>query len=504
MSPSPLSRRPERVAVVGGGITGLAAAHRLRTLDPEVEVVVLEAAPRLGGRIHTEPLADWPVDAAADAFLARVPEAVALCHELGLADRLTTPAEGSAQVWADGVLRRLPVGLVLGVPTDLDALAASGIVSPAGVARAAEDLDRPDDRPPEVAAGGDESVGALVRRRLGDEVFERLVAPLLGGVNAGDADHLSLAAGAPQLERAARRGGSLVAALREQAAGSPAAPAGGEVGSPASGAGPTPVFHGLDGGTATLVEALHAALPPGSVRTGVAVHGLWPVSGGGYRLALTHPTTGPGAPPSLPERLARLDVDAVVLATPAPATARILGPHPELAEVVAGLEALTWASVAMVALVVRRDDVAHPLDASGYLVPASERRTVTACSFASTKWAHLGDGERAVLRASAGHAGDHGAALALDDTTLVARVLDDLGRHIGLSGRPEVVRVSRWPDSLPQYRPGHLEAAAAWQERTWAALPGVWPTGASFGGLGIPACVRQGEAAARLLVGETG
>src|SRR5690606_1661711 len=216
------------------------------------------------------------VDAAADAFLARVPEAVALCHELGLADRLTTPAEGSAQVWVDGALRRLPAGLVLGVPTDLDALAASGIVSSAGVARAAEDLDRPDDRPPDVAAGGDESVGALVRRRLGDEVFERLVAPLLGGVNAGDADHLSLAAGAPQLDRAARRGGSLIAALRDQAAPRGTAAAGevgsvmpGAAGGPGGAGGPTagsgdgpddpaggngavpPVFHGLEGGTGT-------------------------------------------------------------------------------------------------------------------------------------------------------------------------------------------------------------------------------------------------------------
>lgn len=483
----PLVRRPRRVVVVGAGITGLAAAHRLKVEDPDVEVVVIEAAERPGGRIATSPLGGWDVDCAADAFLARQPEAVDLCRELGLGDELVSPATGQAHLWTGDRLRPLPSGLVLGVPTDLDALAASGIVSPEGVARAAQDLEREDDRPAAVAAGGDESVGDLVRRRLGDEVFERLVAPLLGGVNAGDADQLSLAAGAPVLARAASGGGSLIAALRAQATGS------------ASGT-PGPVFHGLRGGTATLVRALEDALAPEPVYTRTAVHGLWPRNGGGYRLAYTHPRTAPGLPPVLPDRGGRLDCDAVVLATPSAATSRILGVHPELDEIVRGLEEMRWASVAMVSLVVRRDSISHPLTGSGYLVPAAERRTVTACSFASSKWEHLGDEAHAVLRVSAGHAGDDGATLGLDDPTLVERVIEDLAVQIGLEGRPVEVRVDRWPDALPQYRPGHLERAEAWQDGVWAALPGVVVTGASFGGLGIPACVRQGEEAARLLL----
>ena len=481
-APEPLADRPRRVAVLGGGITGLAAAHRLHVLDPDLQVTVLEAGDRAGGAIRTSPLHGQPIDEAADAFLARVPEAVALCHELGLADELTTPAARSAFVAAGGVLRRLPEGLVLGVPTDLDALAASGIVSAAGVARAAEDLDRPADGPP---PGVDESVGALVRRRLGDEVADRLVAPLLGGVNAGDADRLSLAAGAPQLAAATRGQPSLIAGLRAQRAAATTEP-------------DAPVFHALRGGTGTLVDALVAALPDGTVRTATVATGIDRLDAG-YRIHLGRPGPPTGRP-ARPAPRGHVDVDAAVVALPAWAGAAVLGTVPDLVDVAAELAALEWASVAMAALVVRRDDVDHPLDGSGALIPAAERRHVTACSFGSTKWAHWGDDDQVVLRASVGHAGDDGAALAVDDATLLARVLADLEALVGLHGPPVATRVSRWPRALPQYRPGHLARARSWQRRTWERTPALWPTGASYAGLGVPACIRQGDAAARLLL----
>lgn len=490
--PVALRRRPRRVAVVGAGLTGLAAAHRLHRLDPEVDVVVLDAAPRAGGKVLTSELAPRPdggalrVDEAADAFLARVPEALALCRELGLDEHLVTPAARSAFVKSHGELRRLPDGLVLGVPTDLEALAASGIVSPEGVARAGEDLTRAADGPPH---GEDESVGSLVRRRLGDEVLERLVAPLLGGVNAGDADELSLAAGAPQLAAAVRDQPSLIAGLRAQRP------------SPAPDGEEAPVFYGLAGGSTTLIDALVAALPAGAVRLGTTVTALEPRPGGGFRLALGATVTGVADRPARPQPLDALEVDAVVLALPAPGAARLLAGLPDLDEVADEMAALTWASVVMTTLVLRRDQVAHPLDGSGYLIPAPERRFLTACSFGSSKWAHWSLPDRVVLRASCGHAGDGGAAVGLDDETLVRELLADLRADLGITGDPEVVRISRWPASLPQYRPGHLQRARAWQRTAWAAYPGLWCTGASFEGLGLPACVRQGEAAARLLAG---
>ena len=383
-----------------------------------------------------------------------------------------------------GELRRLPDGLVLGVPTDLEALAASGIVSAEGVARAGEDLVRPADGPP---PGEDESVGDLVRRRLGDEVLERLVAPLLGGVNAGDADHLSLAAGAPQLAAAVTGTSSLVEGLRAQRSASTADP-------------DAPVFHGLRRGTSTLLEALAARLPRGSVRTGTTATAIDPRPGHGFRVQLARTGTGTGAPPAPASPLGPLDADAVVVALPSWAAAPLVAGLPDLAAVADGLDALEWASVVMTALVVPADAVAHPLDGSGYLVPAPERRVLTACSFASSKWAHLARPGQVVLRASAGHAGDGGVAVAMDAGALVRELLVDLGDHLGLEGAPDVVRVTPWPRSLPQYRPGHLDRARSWQATAWGTHPGLWLTGASFEGLGLPACIRQGEAAAQRLL----
>ncbi len=208
-----------RVVVVGGGVTGLSAAYELvhgtGLADDDIDVVVLEAGDRFGGKIHTSPFAGRPVDEAADAFLARVPDAVDLCRQLGLTDQLVTPATRQAHLYSLGQLRAFPDGLVLGVPTDLDALAASGAVSTEGVARAGQDLTMGPDRGP-TGAGRDESVGELVRRRVGDEVFERLVAPLLSGVHAGNADRLSVAAGAPAFAAALRDHDSLMAGLAAQ------------------------------------------------------------------------------------------------------------------------------------------------------------------------------------------------------------------------------------------------------------------------------------------------
>ncbi|HEX9992500.1 MAG TPA: protoporphyrinogen oxidase, partial [Acidimicrobiales bacterium] len=223
------------VAVVGGGLTGLVAA-RAAAAGGRAGVVLVEAGDRLGGKLRTSTVAGLPVDEAPDAFLARVPEAVDLCRQLGLGDRLVSPARRSALVWSRGALRRLPDAQVLGVPTDLAALARSGIVSRAGVARAALDLAMPG-RPVE----GDEPVGALVRRRLGADVLERLVDPLIGGINAGDADRLSLAATAAPLAEAAARGGSLVRALARRPP--PADPG-------------APVFATVRGGLGLLADAL--------------------------------------------------------------------------------------------------------------------------------------------------------------------------------------------------------------------------------------------------------
>lgn len=452
-----------RVAVVGGGITGLAAAYELTRW--RAHVALFEASDRLGGKILSTPFAGRIVDEAADAFLARVPWAVELCDELGLRADLVSPAQLAAYVWWDGALRRLPAGLVLGVPTDLDALAASGIVSPAGVQRAEADLDVVDDERHE-----DESVGSLVRRRLGDEVMDRLVDPLLGGINAGNADHLSLAAGAPQLAAAAAeaRGGSLIAALR-----SPRTP-------PNDG----PVFFTLPGGVGGLVDALGARI--GSAGASVALgHEVGAIARDGNGWAVD------GEP-----------FDAAVLATPAPAAATLLAPiAPAASDVLRGI---AYASVVLVTLAYPADAVDRPLDASGFLVPRGSGLLLTACSWATSKWSHLdrGDGT-VVVRASAGRIDDE-RARTLDDGSVVRRLASELANTMGIRRDPTGVRVSRWPRSLPQYAPGHLDRVAAVDRAVAEAAPGLAVAGAALRGLGVAACINQGREAARRVLSHLG
>lgn len=466
------------VVVVGAGITGLTAAFTLATRNLGVRLTVLEASDRVGGKVLSTPFAGRPVDCAADAFLARVPDAIELCDELGLSDVLTSPVERSALVWSRGALRPLPTGLVLGVPTDMDALAASGILSREGVARAAEDLDRSEWMEGQPAAdpegAGDQSVGSLVRGHLGDEVFERLVGPLLSGVNAGDADRLSLATGAAQLAAAARRSPSLVAGLRAQQRDALDA-----------GADPSaPVFRGIPIGTQALTDLLFARLST----SGVPVHLRRPA------LALEPETRGW----RVHTAAGIVAADAVVLATPAPISARLL--EPVVPDVAAELVALEYASVAMITLAVPRTSVGRQLDASGFLVGSDDPLPcLTACSWASAKWAHLADPEVAILRASVGRFGD-AAALELDDDDLVAAVVADLATSIGLSGPPLESRVTRWIDALPQFRPGHLGRVRAWRAEVDTGAPGLVLAGAAYDGLGLPACIRQGRVAAQAVL----
>ncbi|MEM9464886.1 MAG: protoporphyrinogen oxidase [Actinomycetota bacterium] len=448
----------ERVVVVGAGITGLAAAHEAHRRG--LDVTVLEATPRAGGKIDSGFVdgADlsFPVDTAADGFLARQPEVVALCHELGLGDDLVAPTGAQAFIWADGALRTIPSPSVLGVPFDPDSVAASGIVSDASVADLAARLDL--DHPPLV---GDASVGEVLRPRVGDEVFERLIDPLLGGINAGNADGLSIDAGAAQLAAAARAGGSLRTALRAQVDAAQAAAAG-------------PVFNGVVGGNRRIIEALVDELG-GRVHLGQPVVGLerdadrWLVA----------------------TDAAQHIADRVVVATPAWITAGLIAPF---ASTAAGtLADLAYGDAVLVTFVVPRSGVDHPLDGSGFLVPRSEGLLMTACSWSSSKWEHYDDGAHAILRVSAGRTDDR-RWLDMTPDAVVAELVGELAETIGLRAEP-VVRITPWRQSLPQYRPGHLDRCDEIDAELAAFAPGLVVTGAQMRGLGLPACVRQGRAA---------
>ena len=447
-----------RVAVVGAGIAGLAAAYELTKHG--VTPVVFDGDEQVGGKVRTETFDGISIDTGPDAFLARRPEAVELCEELGLRPRLEPPAATHAYVYARGRLRTLPTGLVLGVPTDPVALARSGILSGWGAVRAAMEPWLPG-----APLGEDEALGAVTRRRFGNEVTDRLVDPLLGGINAGDVDSLSIDLVAPQIAAAARRDKSLTRALR----GAPAPPTSGD-----------PVFFTIPGGMATLVDALVDAITAagGEVRRGEEVSAI--------------------SATQVASRSGTSEVRGVVLATPSYVSAPLLAPvAPGVAST---LSAIPYASVCMVLLSYDERDVGRPLDASGYLVPRREGLLITAASWASSKWSHLARPGRALVRASAGRFGDD-RAMAMSDEELVRRVDLDLRTTMQVRSEPMEARVVRWRNAFPQYPPGHqgrIDAALA------ALPPGIALAGAALRGVGLPACIGTGRDAARTVLRSIG
>lgn len=435
------------VLVIGGGISGLTAAWALRDV---ADVTVLESSDRVGGKLRTTSIAGVEVDEGAEMVLARRPEAVELIRAVGLGDDLVYPRTTAAQVLVDGTLHPLPGGTLLGVPTETAALV--GILDTADLARIEAEPQGSYD-----VVTDDVAVGALVRSRLGDAVVDRLVDPLLGGVYAGHADRLSLQATVPGLAAELAQDGSLVRAARRAAE--------------ASRGGTGPVFATLRGGLGRLAEAV-ADASGASVNLRTTARELHRTTNGWS--AITGPTTTPVA----------FDADAVVVAVPAPAAARLLAPHVATEEF-AGVE---LASTALVTWAFSR--CALP-EASGVLVPAGEGRFVKAVTWSSRKWEHL-DGEVTVLRASVGRAGDV-ADLQRSDEELAALALEDVRSLGGPTSVPLEWRVSRWGGGLPQYAPGHLSLVS----RLRAGLPsGVAVCGAVYDGVGVPACIASGYAAA--------
>lgn len=444
------------LVVVGGGITGLAAAWE--GMQQGMDVTLREASDRLGGLIRTSgmPLGDgttMEIDEAADAFLARVPEAVELCEELGLADRFTEPAATRAMVHTAEGLRWFPDNTVLGVPLDPSDVEATGLLDERGLASVRSEVAR-DDEP----LTGDTSVGALLRERFGGQLVDRVVGPLVGGISAGDVDEMSLRATTPQLAAAASRPGSLSANLGEARGSAPQGP----------------VFHGLLGGTGVLVDTLARELEQR-----------------GVELCTSDPVG----------RLRDEDLEGhrFVVTTGASTAADLLcGVSPGAAEMIATIPTAT------VVLVTYVFDAADPTvgaavgsGASGFLVPRGSGLLLTAVSWGSNKWSHWNDGRHVVVRASAGHSKD-ARVESMSDQEVSAAILSDLATTAGITASPAAVRVSRWADGFHQYGVGHLDAVER-AERTLASETAgrVAIAGAAYRGVGIPACIRQGREAVR-------
>jgi protoporphyrinogen/coproporphyrinogen III oxidase len=448
-----------RVVVIGGGIAGLAAAHRL--LASGVRVTLLEATARLGGKLQAGEIEGAPVDLGAESLLARRPEAVELARAVGVGDRLQPPATATASVWTRGALRPMPTGHVMGVPGDPAALA--GLLSPEGIAR----IEREGDLAP-AELGDDVSVGAYVAERLGHEVVDRLVEPLLGGVYAGDAYRISMRAAVPQLFEAAKTHDSLLDAVRDIQAQA------------ARRAAPGPVFMGIEGGIGLLPGAVADAVRAqgGEIRTETPVLGL--VRGAeGWQIR-----TDQGV----------VAADAVVLATPAWSAAALLAAESPAAATELGR--IEYASMALVTMAFRRADLAGMPAGSGFLVPPVDGRTIKASTFSTRKWGWVerGCADLFLLRTSIGRYGED-EHLHREDTELVGVSLRDLGEATGLAALPVATEVTRWIGGLPQYPVGHLARVARIRAEV-AELPGLRVCGAAYDGVGIPACIASARRAA--------
>ncbi|MGH9249978.1 MAG: protoporphyrinogen oxidase [Acidimicrobiales bacterium] len=459
------------VVVVGGGISGLAAAYFLsRAAGGVVRVTVLDKAPVVGGHLRIGEVAGIPVDLGAESLLNRRPEAVQLARAVGLGDDIVHPARVDAELWTRGSLVPLPRRTVMGVPADPSEL---GAVLHADQVAAVEAEPAVPGMP--LATGDDVAIGGFVAGRMGRVVVDRLVEPLLGGVYAGLADELSLRATVPALAVAAGTHRSLLDAASSVLADGP----GDDV----------PVFAGIRGGVGRLPAAV-AAASGAEIRTGVTVRGLLRTDDGWLV------ETGSAARPEA------VEADAVVVAVPAAPAARLLRDAAPVAA--ADLAALEYASVAVVTVALPRSAFPALPESSGFLVPPVDGRVTKAVTLSWVKWPWLGAaaGDLVVLRASVGRHRTV-ADLQREDGELVDIVLADLADALGVTGRPVDARVTRWGGALPQYAVGHVERMSRVASAV-GAVAGLALCGAAYDGVGVAACVAGAQRAATGILGGLG
>jgi oxygen-dependent protoporphyrinogen oxidase len=451
------------VVIVGAGISGLAAAHELGRRGLSVRLLDRRARP--GGVILTERTGGFVLDAGPDSLLVQKPAALALCRELGLAERLVpTSPPRRAFIYRGGALHAIPEASILGFPTRLWPLATSSLFTPGAKLRMAREIfTRPSRRAPDA----DESIAAFVGRHFGREAVDFVAEPLLAGIHAGDVDRLSIRAAFPRLVDAEASHGSIIRAFAGRASG-----------------GGDGAFRSLPGGIGELVDTLVSRLPAGALECGVPVerveHGDRP------RVHV--------------EGRAPLVCRAVILAMPAWAAAPLLAPID--ADAASLCAAIPYWSTATVALAYPRVAVAHPLQGSGFVVPRREGLTITAGSWVSSKWPHRAPDGQVLLRAFLGGARDPDA-VERSDAVLAAAAERDLGAVLGIDGPPTLTRVYRWHRASPQQEVGHLSRMARLDARL-ALHHGIFLTGTGLRGVGIPDCIADGRATATAVAEELG
>lgn len=463
----------KQVVVVGGGISGLSAAFYLKSAlanrHVEADIHIVEKSDLFGGKIRTLHRDGFVIEQGPDSFLARKLPMIELTRDLGLEDELTgtNPKANKTYIVHKGKLHRMPPGLSLGVPTEMKPFFKTGLISPLGKARAAMDLFLPVRK-----EEGDEAVGQFFERRLGKEVLRHIAEPILAGIYAGDTYNLSLEATFPQFHQLERKYGSLIKGMAASKQNPP-------IVSPLTELIPaqarSSVFLTYRQGLVTVLGGLRNALQD-TTDIKAEVVGL-ERENDKYELLL--------------DEGEKLEADAVILAMPARAMAPLLN-HLEEARWLGDME---YVSVANVVLAYDKDALSHPLDGSGFVIPRTEGRFITACTWTSSKWLHTAPKGKALIRCYVGRAGDQ-EWMQLSDEEIISRVRHDMSELMGIRETPLFVELTRLNHSMPQYTVGHMDRIRQLRDRLSTAMPGTFVAGAAFEGVGIPDCVRQAKEAA--------
>nr|WP_180955565.1 MULTISPECIES: protoporphyrinogen oxidase [Bacillus] len=459
----------KRVAVIGGGITGLAAAYYLqkqaREQNMAVDVNLIEASHRLGGKIQTVVRDGYVIEKGPDSFLGRKQSASRLAKEVGMADQLINNSAGKSYVLVKERLHPMPGGSIMGIPTEVAPFVTTGLFSIPGKIRAAADFFLPRSNPSE-----DQSLGQFFRRRLGDEVVENLIEPLLSGIYAGDIDRLSLMSTFPQFYEVEQKYRSLILGMKKATPARPKNPS-------QKGNG---LFLTFSSGLQSFVDAIESKLEPRSVLKGMRVEQIIQKSGG-YEIELNNGEI--------------ILADSIISAVPHQAVPMLFPGNDLFSE----LKEMPSTSVATVAMAFPKEAIKKDIEGTGFVVSRNSDYTITACTWTHKKWPHSTPDGKVLLRCYVGRAGDE-AVVGLSDDEIIKIVLEDLNKTMDITAEPEFSIISRWNNSMPQYTVGHKQMVEKIKEQMPSEYPGIFLAGSSFEGLGIPDCIDQGEVAVKMVL----
>lgn len=459
-----MASHKKQIVIIGGGITGLTSAYYLQKAVHEnhlpYNVMLIEASHRLGGQMQTYVKDGYVIEKGPDSFLETKENAAKLAVEVGLGDQLVNNTPGKTYILAREQLHSIPSGAVMGIPTEIHPFITTKLFSFPGKLRAAADLIVPKSK-----MKTDQSLGAFFRRRLGDEVVENLIEPLLSGVYAGDIDKMSLMSLFPHFYNVEQKYRSIILGMKKEIPPRPKESIHKKKG----------MFLTIKSGMQSFAEAIAQKLEPGSVKLGFRVESVQKVNNG-YDIELNGGEV--------------IQADSIIMAVPHQVLHSILPKY----EFLANFKDVPSTSVATIALGFSKDAIKQDLNATGYLVSRNSDYTITSCTWVDKKWPHTTPDGKVLIRTYVGRSGGE-VVVELADDQIVNIVLADLAKTMKITKKPEVAVVTRWPNALPQYTIGHEDRLNKATDGLSKELPGIYMAGNSYKGIGISDCIKQGEAA---------